>query len=318
MPIYSTKDLEALFTIQEESTEERMERLRYRGEIWGYRTGVTDSGPMKEVSLYPLLRNRETYRRARAGITSQAQRNLNERNTKKLFIRILMANFTTQDLLLTLTLEEVPTEKEAHRIIADYLMALRVYWSRRYEGEFKYLYVIEFGGIGGREKRVHFHVVISGMDRDDAEKIWGWGRANSRRLQPDEDGSLEGLARYITKEKEPPKRPREGQVTSWRSWGCSRNVTRPEPETRDRRVGKRKIDAIAMDARVAGKEIFEDLYPEYKLVSCEVKTSDFAPGAYIYAKLLRRREPGGWSAGSGPPGGRGTSERRGEPWQTNR
>lgn len=31
MPIYSTKDLEALFTIQEESTEERMERLRYRG-----------------------------------------------------------------------------------------------------------------------------------------------------------------------------------------------------------------------------------------------------------------------------------------------
>ena len=36
----------------------------------------------------------------------------------------------------------------------------------------KYAYVIEFGGKDGRRKRVHHHVIMSGMDRDKAEALW--------------------------------------------------------------------------------------------------------------------------------------------------
>ena len=66
--------------------------------------------------------------------------------------------------------------------------------------DLKYIYVIEFENGEGRKKtRVHHHVIMSGMNRDAAERLWTNGWANTRRLQPDEYG-LEAPARYIVKD----------------------------------------------------------------------------------------------------------------------
>lgn len=36
--------------------------------------------------------------------------------------------------------------------------------------------------------RIHHHIIISGMDRDKAEELWGNGMANTRRMQANELG----------------------------------------------------------------------------------------------------------------------------------
>lgn len=293
MPGYSTERLAALFTIADESTEQRLDRLRH-GQVWGYRTRTTWSGPLLEVQLYPLLLNREARREAKRHLSRVAQQNLNERNARLRFRRLLQANFDKGDLVMTLTYAGtyIPTEEEAHQHIAEYLRAIRKYRERRGMPGLKYLYVIEAGGQGGREKRVHHHVVMSRMDRDTAEQIWGRGRANSRTLQPDADGSLDGLAHYITKEKQQPRQPAEGRVTSRKRWQGSRNLRNPRERTADHKISKRRVQRVAEDCRVAAKEIFEKLYPDYAFSDCEVKTSVFVAGAYIYTTMYRRREHG--------------------------
>lgn len=305
MPGYSAERLAALFTIQEETPEERLERLRHE-QVWGYRTKVIRSGPMLEVSLYPLLLNREDRRRAKAQISRLAQQRLNDKNAKLKAVRLVQANFVKGDLAVTLTYEDgtLPTEAEAHADVAEYLGALRVYRERRGMPELKYLYVIEFGGEGGKERRVHHHILMNAMDRDDAEEIWGRGRANTRRLQPDVEGSLEGIARYIVKEKQQPKHPEEGQRTSRKRFHYSQNLEQPEVRTYDRRISKRKVEAAALDCQVAGKAVFESQYPAYKLEACEARTAacEYMAGVHVYAKMFLRNPMPRGAPGTAMPG----------------
>lgn len=306
MPGYSTESLAALFTVQDETQEERLEKLRHKN-VWGYRTKVIRSGPMLEVYLYPMLMNREEKRRAKEQISRKAQQNLNDQNAKLRVVRLVRANFDRGDLLVTLTYAEgyLPTEDQAHADVTEYLRAIRVYRQRRGMPALKYLYVIEFGGEGGKEKRVHHHIIMNAMDRDDAEEIWGRGRANTKRLQPDMDGSLEGIARYIVKEKQQTKHPGEGQATSRKRWQGSRNLQKPVVLTYDRRISKRRVQAAALDCRVAGKEIFERQYPAYKMEACEARTShnEFMAGVHVYAKMYLRQDAPPWSARPGAAGG---------------
>ena len=80
----------------------------------------------------------------------------------------------------------------------NYLRRIKAYRKKMSLGEPKYIYVIE-GSEESTKKRIHHHLIMSEMNRDEAEKIWGKGRANAMKLQPDEFG-LEGLARYIAKD----------------------------------------------------------------------------------------------------------------------
>ena len=117
--------------------------------------------------------------------------------------------------------------------------------------ELKYVYVIEYGGKDGKRKRVHHHVVMSGMDRSAAEELWnGKGWANARKLQPDEYG-LEALARYVTKEANGGKR-----------WCASRNLSEPKETTADTKISKRRVEKMATDFEGAPALIFEKLLPE--------------------------------------------------------
>ena len=46
---------------------------------------------------------------------------------------------------------------------------------------------------------------------------------------------------------------------------------------------------MAAEARYAAAEIFEKVYPGYRLVEePEVRVSDYVPGAFIYARMRRR------------------------------
>ena len=214
--------------------------------------------------------------------TREAQKNLNDKNAKKKFIRKINANFTEEDLCVTLTYSNgfVPDEEQARRDIRNYLRRVREYRRKNGLPELKYAYVIEFGGKDGRRKRVHHHVIMSGMDRDKAEALWnGRGYANARRLQPDDYG-LEALARYMTKEPNGGKR-----------WAASKNLVDPKITEADTKISRRKVEQMAEDFEAKPAAIFAALFPEYSFNECAVRYSDFVAGAYIYAKLHRKAAP---------------------------
>lgn len=278
---YNSAKYEFLFDRSEEITEAAFERLRHR-DVFRYRARTIKAGNVLEVEIYPIWNTQTEAHKAKKAATREAQRNLNDRNAKKKLIRKINANFTEEDLCITLTYANgfVPDEEQARRDIRNYIRRVREWRRKNGLPELKYVYVIEYGGEDGRRKRVHHHVIMSGMDRDVAEALWnGRGWANSRRLQPDDYG-LEALARYMTKEPNGGKR-----------WAASRNLVDPKVTVADTKISKRKVEEMAQDFDAIPAAIFSKLFPDYVFNDCTVKYSDFVAGAYVYARMHRKTAP---------------------------
>lgn len=278
---YSAERYESLFTQAPDGVNGADNVIR-ENEPGRYRCKTIKHGDQLDVEIFPIWSTSAESRKARAAVTSKAQAALNEKNARKRLVRRINANFTASDIELTLTYagEHVPDLEGARRDMQNYIRRVKRYRKAQGLPELKYVYVIEYQGEDGAPKRVHHHVIMSGMDRDAAEKLWGRGRANSARLQPDENG-LEGLARYITK-----SLPR---FKSEKRWVCSKNLIDPTVTVSDTKISRRRAARLAHDAEAFGKELFEHLYPGYRFNDIEVKTSAYVSGAYIYAKMRRRR-----------------------------
>lgn len=278
---YDSKKYEFLFEEPcGELKESAFEALRHK-DVFRYRAKTIKSGDVLEVEVYPIWNTQNEVRRARRAATREAQKNLNDKNARKKLVRKINANFTEEDLCITLTYRDtVPDEEQARRDIRNYIRRVRDFRRKNGLPEMKYVYVIEFTGDGGRtKKRVHHHVIMSSMDRDEAEKIWGKGWANTRRLQPDDYG-LEALARYIVKEPNGGKR-----------WCASRNLLEPKITTADTKLSKRQAERMAQDMDEAAPLIFSKAYPEYDFNDCEIHRSKYVAGAYIYCRMHKRKTP---------------------------
>lgn len=277
---YSSADYEFLFDRSCAGLGVAFEALRHK-DVFRYRAKTIKSGDMLECEIYPVWATQNELRKAKRTTTRETQKNLNDKNARKRLIRKINTNFTKKDLCITLTYKgAVPDETQARRDIRNYIRRVREYRKKNGHPEMKYVYVIEFSGEGGRKKkRVHHHVIMSGMDRDEAEKIWGKGWANSRRLQPDDYG-LEALARYVAKE------PRGGK-----RWCASRNLKEPQITIADTKLSKRQAERLAQDVEEAAPLIFGKLFPDYEFNDCEVRRSEFVAGAYIYARMHRTKAP---------------------------
>lgn len=268
---------------QTEQPEDIIERLR-SPEVIKYRTRTIRSGPMLEAEVYPIWAPPAGKRAAKAKISKEAQQRLNHRNAQRRLIRKLNTNFGPQDLCVTLTYRggDLPDQDQARRDVRNYLRRVRAWRKRQGLPELKYLYVMEHGTGDGRRRRVHHHIVMSAMDRDVAEELWGdRGYANCHRLQPDDDG-LEALGRYLTKE-----------ASSAGRWACSKNLKEPVVTESDTRISRRRVEYMARDLEQAPEEVLQKVYPGYGLRCCEIRYSDIMPGAYIYARLRRDRSRGG-------------------------
>lgn len=276
---YSSGNYEFLFDRSEELTEAAFERLRHK-DVFRYRARTIKSGDVLECEVYPIWNTQNEARKAKKQTTREAQRNLNVKNAKKRLIRKINANFTEDDICITLTYKNaVPDLEQARKDIRNYIRRVRNYRQKNGLQEMKYIYVIEFG-TDGRRKRVHHHVIMSGMDRDEAERLWqGRGWANARRLQPDDYG-LEALARYMVKEPNGGKR-----------WCASRNLEKPKITVADTKISKRKVEQMATDFEEKPAAIFGKLFPEYTFNDCAVRFSDFVAGAYIYARMRKKAPP---------------------------
>ena len=282
----------------------------YNGQgIDGVRTATWRSGDMLEVACYPIVRlTGEARREAKRRRTSPAMDKINARNQERHIMRIIEANYTTAASVVTGTYEyptvdygmcdpeelngiyhdrKLPWEMERVRMdVRNWIAKLRrrVVKVAGSADDFKWLVRIEEGKeppVPGIPGKFHFHAIVEGpgLDTETVKALWEekHGRAHVDPLRLKDDGAA-GLARYFCK-----------QRRGGRWWSHSRNMKIIQPRISDRKMSRRRMARVAADVLRDGKEIFEKLYPGYKLMerpSCHY--SDFVTGAYIYARMRRR------------------------------
>ena len=286
MQQYREEDYEELYAIDsaayEDTLEERIERLRDK-QISKYRVKTIWSGDMLEVEAYPIWAIPQGKRAKKEESSRKAQQNLNDKNTKKRLIRKAHVNFTARDMWATWTYAEgrLPADQDqAKRDMQNFIRRLKRWLKKQeqYENfELKYIYVTEFDNTEGKKVRIHHHMITNFPDRDVAEELWNnGGIVQTRRLQPNDFG-LEGLVRYITKDKSknPTKR-----------YTVSRNLKEPKITIADSKMTRKRAERIATE-EVCAQELFEKMYKGYKFNDIEIKYSEFVSGAYLYVRMKR-------------------------------
>lgn len=247
----------------------------YQGRYFN-RSAVHICGDYMDGDVYPVYQPAGK-RRARCRPTSAVQQKLNLRNAQKKLTRLIHANFGTDDVALHLTYGrglEPESREAAKRELRNFLRRLQ----RRYRKaglDFKYVSCTEYGRRGGR---CHHHLILTGgVSRDEMERLWGNGYANSKRLQFGPDG-LTALAAYITKDR-----------TFYKRWNGSRNLIQPVPQVRDGAVSMEELERMrdAIESKNAWR-YFERLYPGFELTEAVCTKNGVNRGWYIHFEMRRR------------------------------
>ena len=274
-----------------------LESLRAKG--LQYRGKRILSGNMLELEIYPInpvWKDKEGAKRIKTtNPTRKEQRNLNHINTRKRVSRLIHSNFTHKDIWVTFTYadEQMPTDiPEATKHLKNYFKRLRRHIKKNDLPDLKYIYVTERVENEATGKvHTHHHIVMNFRDRDAAESLWTLGgRTQARRLQPDKDGSLEGLARYIAKQE-----TKDGNRKGAKTYAYSKNLTPPDISKTDGRLpktpyklSKKRVTEMATNENKA-IEVLEEQYSGYKLIGRPVvKFSDYTAGAFIYARMVKK------------------------------
>lgn len=299
---YTEYDYESIYNkelLGEESIEECIEQLKRSGKAYGYVVKTIQSGDMLESEIYPLYRKRKQQpKREETKESRLAQINLNWKNAVKYAVRLINANFKQNDYFVTLTYKDgdLPGEEQAKKDIRNYIAKLRRYIRKNKLPELKYMYSIEFIGEDerGRTKkiRIHHHIIMNSViSRELVEDMWGKGRADAKRLQPDEFG-YEGVTRYITKKRKLHQcnkdGPEETDVRKFeKSWVSSKNLKKPTINKATTKLTRRKAENMAKNQNQL-KELFEQLYNnKYIYNDSTTYLSDITGGFYIYARMRR-------------------------------
>lgn len=244
-----------------------------------YKTTSYRSGKMLEIESYPMLCGEMAKQVRKIEVSREAQKKLNQKNAEKKMLRLAEANFGEKDYKVDVTFEgeELPTLESVQKEMAAFIN--RINYRRKKNGieSVKYIYVIEGCEEGSRKKRLHAHMIIDGlMDGDEYREIWGKGRCNVMRLDPNGFGGLKRLVSYMSKDPKGKKR-----------WCSSRNLIKPTVTVAKRKISSRQAQTVAED--VAGRKAFlEKKYPGYIVDEVEVKTNPYIPGFYIYAMMHKK------------------------------
>ena len=277
-----TKAIEMLYTQPGDASVDN------RG-VSGYMTRTTRAGRQLDIDVYPIIKNRDVQRAMRTEAQRAAQERVNARARLRRVEGLLNANFDENDLWVTLTYRgECPGHERARKDVRNFLDRVKRLRKKRGLPELKYLGTIECADGEGEQVRLHHHIVMSGgLDRDEVEALWHEGYAQTRRLMPDPEAGLEGMARYIVKGERAHEMKRKPGVTRWRTWTCSRNLTEPNVTVSRHRISRRRVERLALELPGVAKEVFEKLYPGYCFVKMDVRMAGGFPGAYIYARMRK-------------------------------
>lgn len=254
-----------------------------------------------EVDIVPVT-NMPEAGKGKTKESSQAQKNLNDKRSKRRFVQIANANFGEDDLHISATYNEehLPmTLKEAEKNVHNYLDRVKRRMKRVTGQDLKYMLVTEYTPDEEDEDkavRIHHHIIINGgLNRDDLELMWSttrinWNKANDKeyrkkidyigfvncdRLQPNENG-IEGLVNYINKRKKGCKK-----------WSTSMNLEKPKEKKNDHKYSFRKLRELAKTPE--DKEVWRKQYPGYEPTKIDFQYNDYT-GWSCYLRLRKVRD----------------------------
>lgn len=272
-------DYEKVFNklLKEELREEKIEDLRMNNNVVYVRRRIV-SGKIVELELYPVWKcKHDIPRRKDREESKESQKKLNHKNSQKKAVRLVNANFGEEDLFITVSYKDgyLPDETTARKDMQNYIRRLKRYRKKNGLDELKYIYSIGYENDTEKSKkvRIHHHLVINKMDRNEAEKLWTHGWANSKRLQPD-DFELTGVGKYIAN---------QGKDR----WSASRNLKKPKVTESRTGFTKRRALRLLKDPD-AFKEIFEKDNPDCIYKDFSAFYSDDCPGVYIYVRMKKK------------------------------
>lgn len=288
--VYVPYDYEAAYQHQADMEDEYtvQQMLKGKSKKTIYATKEIRSGEQLEVEIYPEFTKQQEKEIPTEGMKKkqrQAQRNLNEKNSRKQCERIINANFGDRDIWATFTYtdDEMPdTMEQAERDMKNYIRRLN--YQRKKQGlkNVRYVYVTECSDKG----RFHHHIVLDGdMSMDTVEETWKLGRRNQvRRLDKDENG-LTGMAKYITKEK---------KAKSQKKWKASKGLKQPEEKVNHYKFRKKDVDEVIRNHNCLKDKLLKWYGQEgYIYTSQEIRYNDFNGRYYIYARMRKQIERSG-------------------------
>ena len=284
--------------------------------VGAYRTKIVRAGEFLYVACYPLvsanirreqdaqLKKLEQSGEIRKGGKLRAKwaRQNNARRTWK-FEQLVHANFLAGDLHVCCTYEREDWDADRSRIVhrdrEDAKREIRNYISRvkrrlKKHGcdmsQFRWMIctVTKESVQEANNPRPdvhHHHLLMHGVPeelRGEIEREWDLGYCNADVLKDDRNTGVAAMAGYIARQEGSANGERAGE----KSYSCSRNIIRPEEKVSDVKISRRRVSLIAVDVRANAREVFEKVWPGYRLTDePKVLTSEFVAGAYIYARL---------------------------------
>lgn len=261
-----------------------------------------------EVDITPVTNMPEAGKEKKEK-SSQAQKNLNDKRSKRRFVQIANTNFGADDLHISATYNEAHlpmTLEEAERNVHNYLDRVKRRMKRVTGQDLKYMLVTEYTpedeeNTDPEDKttkavRIHHHIILNGgLNRDDLELMWSatrinWKKAesdpeyrknvdylgfvNCDRLQPNENG-LEGLVNYINKRKKGCKK-----------WSTSMNLKKPKKKKNDHKWSFRKLRELAKTPE--DKEVWRKQYKGYEPTKIDFQYNEYT-GWSVYLRLRKAR-----------------------------
>lgn len=257
-----------------------------------YETKTITSGPIRELEMYPVFLKKNVPEEFRFKNTKKAQKNLNNKNAVKWFMRKANTNFGKGDYYLTLNYDNKYKPKdyeEAKKHVRTYINKLNYeYMKLQVKNEnkklssklkkknykkIKYMYVIEISKEG--KGKYHVHMILSSeLSMDLVEDCWKYGRRNNvRKIDPD-DKHITDLANYLSKDPQGKKR-----------WGCSKGLKEPKVTT-SKKVSKKKIHDMSVNENLIEEEM-RKINPQYKLVEFKVIRNKWTKMPYIHVLMKK-------------------------------
>lgn len=273
-------DYESLYDTPINQLEEKeIENLLKTNNIDHHYVAKTISaGNMFEVELYPIFNKKDFQEFKVKRKSKKAQKNLNDRNSRKQFIRLINSNFTKYDYIMHLTYSNEnlpPSIEDAEREVYKLIRKINYRRKKKKLQNAKYIYVTEYDP--QKKIRVHHHLIIEGgIDRKVMKDLWTNGtRIKVEELEPDEY-ELSGLANYLSKDPKGKKR-----------WKSSKGLKKPKERKSYTSFSKKKIrNMIADDTNVS--VYMNSNYKSKTYLDHEIRYNKVNHMYYIYVRMRKK------------------------------
>lgn len=219
------------------------------------------SGNMLEIEKYPV--SSKGHRIPRSGkhkVSSESQAALNEKNAKKLFIRLVECNYTEDDMFISLNYKKKPPDtKTFKKDIQNFLRRLKYHCKKN-----SYPDPVYMGVSHDKEARPHHHIFLNAYSWDFIKGLWDKGSVNIKNLIRDDEYGFVQVSKYIMNEK---------NANSFnKRWCASQNLKKPK-------IVKKPIKRLNIYQKAEAPK-------GYKIVDVEITDNVFT-GTYQYIRCVK-------------------------------